>query len=53
MEIKQKEYELKESMNNKKIGLSFNYYCDGCELREISANEIVYKCIECEDVTLC
>ena len=29
------------------------YYCDGCQLREISTSETVYKCVHCEDVTLC
>jgi hypothetical protein len=35
------------------VGYSFNYYCDGCQLNEISETETVYKCVYCEDVTLC
>jgi predicted SprT family Zn-dependent metalloprotease len=38
-EIKQKEYEIKEQQIAKKVGSKdYNYYCDGCELREIDPN---------------
>lgn len=40
-------------MNNKKVGICYNYYCDGCMLKEIEENKAVYKCVTCEDVTLC
>jgi hypothetical protein len=46
-ELKQKEYELIEKKNNRKIGKEFYYYCDGCKLREIQPSEAVYKCIVC------
>ena len=52
-EIKQKEYERKEQLNHKRVGKEYNYYCDGCQMREIEPNEPVYKCIHCEDVILC
>jgi hypothetical protein len=31
--IKVKEYEIKESINSKKVGVCYNYYCDGCMLK--------------------
>ena len=37
-EIRQKEVEHKEQMINKKVGKEYNYYCDGCQLKEIEAN---------------
>ena len=47
-EIKQKEYEIKEQLISKKVSSKeYNYYCDGCELREIDSNETVYKCSHC------
>lgn len=44
---------LKDQLINKKVGKEYNYYCDGCQLKEICSNETVYKCVHCEDVTLC
>ena len=35
MEIKVKEYQIKDTMNIKKVGICYNYYCDGCWLKEI------------------
>ena len=46
-EIKEKQYMLKEQQINKKIGKEYNYYCDGCQLRQIGAQETVYKCVHC------
>ena len=53
MSLVKKEVEKKQEDISKKVGVEFNYYCEGCELKEIGDNQDAYKCMFCEDFVLC